>query len=88
MTRETFAIRVRHPDYGLGWFRHVLPEAGHACAEFDGTDRFAAGRRRVLSRDLTPLTLQERAAETDRQISEMMGHDVRAVVPALRLVTP
>lgn len=55
MTFETFAIRVTHPVYGTGWFQHVLPEPGHACAHFDGTPDFAPGRRRVLARHLTPV---------------------------------
>lgn len=80
MTFETNAIRINHPRYGLGWFRHVLPEPGHACAEFDGTPEFPAGKRRVLTRDLTPEPLRERAARNDRELADMMGRDPRAVV--------
>lgn len=77
------AIRIVHPLYGPGFFHRLLPEPGHARAQFDGTTDFVSGERRVLIRDLAPETMRESAAEVDRSISDMMG---RAVTRCLREV--
>jgi len=59
----TIAIRIRHPVYGAGTFHHLLTEPGQCRATFDGTDRFAAGQRRVLTRDLTAVPVEEPARD-------------------------
>lgn len=76
-------LRVYHPLYGFGWWQRMA-ESWQAFVRFDA-DR---ADRRVLVKDLRPVTLRESGAHTDRQIADMMGRDPRAVVPALRLVTP